>query len=525
MRDDNKYFIYARKSTESDERQTQSIDDQLKVMKEKSIKIWLNIVDVITESMSAKAPWRYRFNEMISRIEKWEANWIISWKLDRISRNPVDSWAIQYMLQNWKLNRVITNDREYNPVDAWLLMSVENGMSNQFLLDLSKNVKRGIQSKAEKGRYPWCPPIWYLNDLSTKTIIKHPEQFEIVKKIWKYMITWNYSANDILKKVNNEWLLKTRRWIKLSKSWIYWILNNVFYTGDFNWKWDIMNWKHPVMITYEEFNRVQDILWKKWKAKLVKHNFSYTWIVRCWSCWSMVTAGNKHKYIKSTNSIKTYSYYWCTRKVKSIKQDCKQKAISSSELEKQIDDYLWCLEILPEFKEWALDIIKKDYHNDIKERENSLNKIQDELNKNRNKLDKLTDMLLEWRITDNIFDFKKWNLELEIKELNNSLLNIDNNRKEKIESIENMFNFVTTAREAFINWDYQTKKNIFRSLGLQFELVDWKMTIGLHPCLEVIKKSRYIITSRKYRFAPLKNSTSYTKTNTISSSIPIWQGL
>jgi hypothetical protein len=29
-------------------------------------------------------------------------------------------------------------------------MSVENGMSNQFLLDLKKNVKRGMDSKTDK---------------------------------------------------------------------------------------------------------------------------------------------------------------------------------------------------------------------------------------------------------------------------------------------------------------------------------------------------------------------------------------
>ena len=67
-------------------------------------------------------------------LKKWEAKWIISWKLDRLTRNPVDTWTIQFMLQNWTINKIISNDREYSALDAWLLFSVETWMSNQFIL-------------------------------------------------------------------------------------------------------------------------------------------------------------------------------------------------------------------------------------------------------------------------------------------------------------------------------------------------------------------------------------------------------
>jgi len=34
--DNNKYFLYARKSTEGDERQVQSLDDQVRIMRKKA---------------------------------------------------------------------------------------------------------------------------------------------------------------------------------------------------------------------------------------------------------------------------------------------------------------------------------------------------------------------------------------------------------------------------------------------------------------------------------------------------------
>jgi len=522
--DNNKYFLYVRKSSESDEKQIQSIDDQVAVMKNKAKLLGLDIIWTIEESMSAKSPWRPNFNEMITRIYSGEANWIISWKLDRISRNPIDSWNIQYMLQIWKLNRVITNDREYNPIDAWLLMSVENWMSNQFLLDLSKNVKRWVKSKAEKWWFPWAAPIGYENELKSHTIIEDNSRFNNIKRIWKLMISWDYTVNEIRNKANNEWWLRTKKDKELSKSSIYAILNNVFYTWDFMWKWNIMKWKHSSMISYAEYNRVQEILWKSWKAKLVKHDFSYTWFIRCWECWSMITAWHKHKFIKDNNSVKEYSYYRCTKNVKISNKKCNQKSIRIEELEKQINNILWELEIIDEFKDWAIKTIKEDYKKDILNREWDIKRLQSEEKKFRDKIDKLTDMLLSERITNDIFDNKKKEIELSLKELQSNISNIDINRKDKIDKLEKMFNFVSVAKNAFNFWDYKTKKIIFSNLGLQFTLNDWIINVELYPWLKIVKENQYALNRVKWEFASTKNSISSGKTNTILSACPIWQG-
>lgn len=87
---------------------------------------------------------------MLDRIKAGEANSILVWKLDRLSRNPIDSGMIQYMLQKGSLSKVVTSDRIYYPVDSGLLYSVEAGMANQYIMDLSKNVKSGMQRSIEK---------------------------------------------------------------------------------------------------------------------------------------------------------------------------------------------------------------------------------------------------------------------------------------------------------------------------------------------------------------------------------------
>jgi DNA invertase Pin-like site-specific DNA recombinase len=93
-----KYFLYVRKSSESEDRQVASIDSQIKELTEVAKKEKLKIIDVLTESQSAKAPGRNQFNDMVQRISKGEAQGILCWKLDRLARNPIDGGSINWML-------------------------------------------------------------------------------------------------------------------------------------------------------------------------------------------------------------------------------------------------------------------------------------------------------------------------------------------------------------------------------------------------------------------------------------------
>lgn len=139
----NKYILYARKSSESDEKQVQSIDDQIDFCMKRAQSYGLEIVKMFTEEKSAKDPnARKVFQEMMEMIRDKKADSIICWKLDRLTRNPVDTGLIQYSLQKELLKSIVTSDREYLPQDAGLLFSVETGNANQFIMDLSKNTKR-----------------------------------------------------------------------------------------------------------------------------------------------------------------------------------------------------------------------------------------------------------------------------------------------------------------------------------------------------------------------------------------------
>jgi hypothetical protein len=70
------YFIYCRKSTDVEDKQVRSIGDQLAVLRTLAKEEGLNIVDEFIEKQSAKVPGRPIFTDMLSRIEKGEAQGI-----------------------------------------------------------------------------------------------------------------------------------------------------------------------------------------------------------------------------------------------------------------------------------------------------------------------------------------------------------------------------------------------------------------------------------------------------------------
>lgn len=164
------YFLYARKSTDVEDKQILSIEAQLAELREIAKRENLSIAEEFIEKRSAKKPGRPVFGDMMARIQRGEAQGIICWKLDRLARNPVDDGLVRWSLQQATIQRIATPEKSYFPPDNVLLMSVEFGMANQYVRDLAANTARGLRQKVRRGEYPGLAPLGYLNDPRTKTI-------------------------------------------------------------------------------------------------------------------------------------------------------------------------------------------------------------------------------------------------------------------------------------------------------------------------------------------------------------------
>jgi len=182
----SKYFLYARKSTDDEERQLLSIPAQIDELREFAVKEGLVIADVFIESKTAKVPGRDIFNQMLIRVEAGEAQGILAWHPDRLARNAVDAGRIVYLL-----DRDILTDLKFptfwfqNTPQGLFMLSIAFGQSKYYVDSLSENTKRGLRQKVRNGECLGQAPVGYLNDRLKKKMIIDPKVAPIIKELFE----------------------------------------------------------------------------------------------------------------------------------------------------------------------------------------------------------------------------------------------------------------------------------------------------------------------------------------------------
>ncbi len=353
-----KYFIYCRKSTESEDRQILSIDSQYQELQSKfSGDPEVQIAEVFRESFSAKAPGRPIFEDMLVRIERGEAAGIIAWHPDRLARNAVDGGRIIHLLDRKVLQdlKFATSSFENNSQGKFML-SIIFGYSKYYVDSLSENVKRGMRAKLQRGWHPNHAPIGYRNDPVSRTIIKDPERFTLVRKLFDLALTGTYS----LRRLNleaREWGLKTVKRKRtggkyLSVGNVHHVLTSPFYSGTIKWAGQNYPGAHEPMITLEEFEQVRRHLSRNRKLPPKKHVFPFRGLIRCGQCGLSVTAEDKvNRYGRQ------YTYYHCTKR--RIGSQCTERSIAGRALDDTYLAFLQELTIPESLHQWTLREIAK----------------------------------------------------------------------------------------------------------------------------------------------------------------------
>ena len=99
-----KYFLYARKSTDDEERQIKSIEDQRAELTEYANHNDIISADKFIENKTAKKPGREIFNQMIEKVyASDEPVGILAWHPDRLARNSIDGGQIIYLIDIGKI--------------------------------------------------------------------------------------------------------------------------------------------------------------------------------------------------------------------------------------------------------------------------------------------------------------------------------------------------------------------------------------------------------------------------------------
>ncbi|CAN5171818.1 hypothetical protein BH09PAT1_BH09PAT1_1650 [soil metagenome] len=484
----NRYIIYCRKSTESDERQIQSLPDQITTLTSFLATRGLQIIgEPLQESKTAKKPGRPMFNQLIQMIEDDTVNGIILLNPSRLSRNTVDTGRIIYLMDQGKLHEVVTPYQTFknNPNDKFIL----NLLCTQAKLEndnKSVNVKESLMLKAERGVFPGKARPGYKNNhekpQGLRDISPNPVYFSLMRKLFDLALTGTYSVEALMREAEKLGIRNLNSGRPLCKSSMHGLLRDPFYTGRFIYCGRLYQGQHKPMITDDEFNLLQDVIEGRSKGKQRKHDFALNGIIKCGGCGYCITA-ESHKKNYKNGTTQVFAYYRCTKKSHGYK--CPQPYIPASKLEDQFVEELLNLELDKEFADLALEALQ-----DVKEKDDTVNKnsyeaLQKALEAANKRINNLVSLKISLDnsdgslLSDQEFADRKRDLLMEKEKIMKQLSQKNPTDSEWSKIAKDSFEFGLIAKRRFEKGSSEDKKVIFKTVGSKPILLDQKLQFQL----------------------------------------------
>jgi DNA invertase Pin-like site-specific DNA recombinase len=332
-----KYFLYARKSTDEEDKQVYSIEHQLAELRRRASRKSLHVVAEFIESRSAMTAGRPLFNDMLARIKNGEANGILSWQPDRLTRNSFDGHQILNLIQTQQILHLEFEAFWFEPTPHGVLMlEIAFGISKYYSANHSQNIQRTIRERVRDGYWPHKPPLGYHFDHGTRTIVVDPVAGPLIRKIFELYATGEYTLERLRQTINSLGLVspKTEKYRggPLALSRYYYILCNPFYVGMLQHKGQLFEAKHEPLVPYQLFDKCQHVRVRrgKYRSPGLKP-FLYRGLFSCGECGGSITMEIQ----------KGHHYLRCTKK----KGPCFQRFVREDEVNKQVSRILTNLSV------------------------------------------------------------------------------------------------------------------------------------------------------------------------------------
>ncbi len=395
-----KYFLYARKSTEDEERQVMSIEAQLAELADFAKRENLDIAERFIESKSAKKPGREIFNEMIQKIyESKEPVGILAWHPDRLARNSIDGGQVIYLIDIGKIASLRFPTFWFEPTPQGLFMlQVAFGQSKYYSDNLSENVKRGIRQKLRRGEWPGLAPFGYVNNPKTRTIEPDQMKARVIKKAFEEYAQGRHTLESLGQRLSF-WGVVSRTGKPLCKATLQRMLTNKVYLGLIIHNSETYEGGFPSIVSGATFEKVQEVLKNRAKPRHSKkrHYFPFTGLLTCGECGAAITA----QWARGNGG--TYRYYRCTKRLGS----CSQRYLREDLLVEQLKDKISKVALCEDWKEKMLAKVEMWEKENIQSPQSFAQNLEKDIKDTETKLDRLVNAFLDGSIEKETYLAKK----------------------------------------------------------------------------------------------------------------------
>ena len=408
--------MYARKSTDVEDKQVRSIEDQLAELCAFAKTEGLNVVGEFIEKQSAKIPGRPIFNNMLNRIERGEANGILTWHADRLARNSVDGGRIIYLLDCGHIAALKFPTLWFeNTPQGKFMLNIVFGQSKYYVDSLAENTRRGLRQKVKRGEYPGVAPVSYINDVRTKSIVVDKRKSVIIRRTFELYAQNNSRLEDISNFLAQNGIFSSGG-KRIKRDRISFILSNPFYVGLFRYAGEIHEGKHQPVVSKKIFDRVQEVLKERGKPQKKSNNEpkAFCGLLSCAECGMGITAEKQKGHI----------YYRCTKK----RGGCSQPYVREEELNRQLSQLLQKFSLKPDWAAGMRKMLEKDKAEAAQSTTTFVREAREKIHAIQTKLQRLLDGYLEQDIEREVYLTEKAKLLSEKKSLEEQSFNLEQKR-------------------------------------------------------------------------------------------------
>ena len=397
-----KYIAYCRKSTDEKDRQILSIESQIQEIRDFAQRQHLEIIEFAIESKTAKIPGRLVFEQVLKRIEKGEAQGIVSWHPDRLARNSIDGGKIIYLLDTGKLLDLKFPSFWFeNSPQGKFVLNIAFGQSKYYVDNLSENVRRGLKQLLRNGVWPAKPPYGYIYNKPVKRQEMDPIKSKVIKEAFQKYASGEWTQTQISKSLF-EYGYKRKNGKPLSLNEVVRFLTNKFYIGLFKYNGEWYEGTHDQFIPKSHFDEVQRKLNQN-KRTFADRKFNFLGLIKCGECGASITAEHKFKFYKRTRGKVEYIYYRCTKKLK----PCNQKYIQEQNLEQQLRKIVSDVALPQSWADQWMTWLERDEVIEKQTAEDKVIKLQKQVKNQDEKLNTLLDGYLDGTIESQTYKTKK----------------------------------------------------------------------------------------------------------------------
>jgi site-specific DNA recombinase len=267
--------IYIRVSTEDQAREGFSLGEQEEKLKQLCDYKGYEVYKVYCDAgISAKdMEHRPKFQEMLKDMKDGKINYIVAYKLDRVTRSVRDLEELISQLE--KYNTYLVCDRDdvnTSTANGRFFVRMLTVLSQLEIEIVSERTKFGLNGAIKSGHLPGQVALGFKKDGNRKTIID-PATAPIVKRVFNLYLQGKTFLQ--ISNIFNEEKVLNKNW---KDTHIERIINNRLYMGDYEMYKRLKEWKKVEPVIY--MNVVDPIIpryiWEECQAQKIINQRTYT---------------------------------------------------------------------------------------------------------------------------------------------------------------------------------------------------------------------------------------------------------